>query len=410
MNGADQPLRVAVLDLDGDAEAQHEGRQLGTWLGRDGVALEAAVVEDHHEALPVIYSHIGRRRLPFHGSTLVHVDSHPDMGIPEDLRAEQALARGPELFDEVDIGDWILPAVYARHMDTLVWLRPDWAVQMADGVRRVAIGAEKATGLLRVFCPEAYFLMDEVCVESEDLLDDVHHFDLYVAPLTGSIPETIAVSPNCIVDVCLDTFCVNNPFRHDFETDFGLAAADAVAALYGRAMTSLERHSSLDALGWTVADHKRLMALFNETCESAWAVAEWADDAFLHRVAEDLAPVYAGGADEAYTLLSALAACMLADEKLAAFPADELHMCGLMYDLPHHRETDLDLVETMATMLACFPKPNLITVARSSIDYVAGGSTSSDQLQECVLTALHELYGEFRVRRLYGDNRRRMAR
>ena len=44
--------------------------------------LPVAVVEDHDEALQVIYRAIGSKRLPLNGNTLVHFDAHPDLLSP----------------------------------------------------------------------------------------------------------------------------------------------------------------------------------------------------------------------------------------------------------------------------------------------------------------------------------------
>ena len=44
--------------------------------------LPVAIVEDHDEALPLLYRAIGSRRLPFNSITLVHFDAHPDLLSP----------------------------------------------------------------------------------------------------------------------------------------------------------------------------------------------------------------------------------------------------------------------------------------------------------------------------------------
>ncbi len=45
-------------------------------------SLPVAIVEDHDEALPLLYRAIGSRRLPFNSITLVHFDAHPDLLSP----------------------------------------------------------------------------------------------------------------------------------------------------------------------------------------------------------------------------------------------------------------------------------------------------------------------------------------
>ena len=45
--------------------------------------LPVYVVEDHDEALPLIYRAIGSKRLPFENIALVHFDAHPDLLCPD---------------------------------------------------------------------------------------------------------------------------------------------------------------------------------------------------------------------------------------------------------------------------------------------------------------------------------------
>lgn len=44
--------------------------------------IPATVVEDHDEALVVIYRAIGSKSLPIKGVTLIHFDAHPDLLSP----------------------------------------------------------------------------------------------------------------------------------------------------------------------------------------------------------------------------------------------------------------------------------------------------------------------------------------
>ena len=48
----------------------------------DENAVPVHVVEDHDEALPLIYRGIGSKKLPFTGICLVHFDAHPDLLSP----------------------------------------------------------------------------------------------------------------------------------------------------------------------------------------------------------------------------------------------------------------------------------------------------------------------------------------
>ena len=41
------------------------------------------IVEDHDDALPIIYKAIGSKKLPLVGTILVHFDAHPDLLSPD---------------------------------------------------------------------------------------------------------------------------------------------------------------------------------------------------------------------------------------------------------------------------------------------------------------------------------------
>ena len=45
--------------------------------------LPVYIVEDHDEALPLIYRAIGSKKLPFEGIAFIHFDAHPDLLCPD---------------------------------------------------------------------------------------------------------------------------------------------------------------------------------------------------------------------------------------------------------------------------------------------------------------------------------------
>lgn len=96
------------------------------------------IVEDHNEVLEYIYGDIGNKRLPYSGTCLVHFDSHPDLLCPE-LSADLVYDKAT-LFQLISIGDWILPAVYAGHFGSIVWLKPPWSTQIPDGHYSLSVG------------------------------------------------------------------------------------------------------------------------------------------------------------------------------------------------------------------------------------------------------------------------------
>ncbi|PAA92349.1 hypothetical protein BOX15_Mlig016861g1, partial [Macrostomum lignano] len=124
--------------------------------------------EPHDEVLLDIYRLIGSKRLPFSLLTLLHLNSHPDLQLPPKLTANDCLDAGVDgaLQSQLSIGSWILPAAYAGHFDSVVWLRPPWSDQLPDIKRRlVRIGpcpvessaAAAVEAPLRLDCGLPYF-------------------------------------------------------------------------------------------------------------------------------------------------------------------------------------------------------------------------------------------------------------
>ncbi len=115
------------------------------------------LVEDHNNVLELIYKEIGTKRLNTTGLTLLHFDSHPDLGIPANLKADDILNKHIVL-DSLSIENWILPAVFAGYISQVIWVKPKWAEQIKTGIFDVAIGKIKTTGGIACDCSESYFL------------------------------------------------------------------------------------------------------------------------------------------------------------------------------------------------------------------------------------------------------------
>jgi len=49
----------------------------------------------------------------------------------------------------ISIESWILPAVYAGHIDTVVWIKPPWADQFDEGVYEIGVGKDSEKENLR---------------------------------------------------------------------------------------------------------------------------------------------------------------------------------------------------------------------------------------------------------------------
>jgi len=107
--------------------------------------LPVYICEYHDEALRCLHHAIRRRRLPFSELTMVHLDAHPDMSASATLPADTVFESPHDLYcalrkDAGGIAQWILPAVYGGHYKCVWWVRPSWALQIADGDYAVAVG------------------------------------------------------------------------------------------------------------------------------------------------------------------------------------------------------------------------------------------------------------------------------
>lgn len=173
------------------------------------------VVEEHNEALQFIYSAIGGKKLPLEGTTLVHLDAHPDMLIDRKLKGKDVRS-GRKLLPLLQIENWIVPAAAAGHIGRVVWLRPPWAKQFADGTRVIHVGDHPVTGLLRVDSKEPYYMSDALYSAQ---LENKRKFLLTVAELSGvdeerikGISQDIDVDEPYVLDIDLDFFSTANPF------------------------------------------------------------------------------------------------------------------------------------------------------------------------------------------------------
>lgn len=111
--------------------------------------LPIIIVENHHEVIPFIYKAIGAKYLPLENNALVHLDSHPDLLIPFDMNAKTVFSKY-DLFDNISIENWIMPAAYAGHFNKIIWLKPPWSSQIREGLHSFFIGEETTSKCIRV--------------------------------------------------------------------------------------------------------------------------------------------------------------------------------------------------------------------------------------------------------------------
>lgn len=90
-------------------------------------AIPVYVVEEHHEAFCVWRRASAEGVIPARGNTLLHVDEHSDMTLPRLRRPLSSISGSEDLvrftYDELDIGNFIWPAVYLGTFSRVCWMR-----------------------------------------------------------------------------------------------------------------------------------------------------------------------------------------------------------------------------------------------------------------------------------------------
>jgi hypothetical protein len=90
-------------------------------------AIPLVVVEEHHEAFFAWHKAAAEGSLPIGATTLLHVDEHSDMSVP---RLRRPLPPPTDLeaiadctYEDLDIGNFVWPAVYQGLFNRVLWLR-----------------------------------------------------------------------------------------------------------------------------------------------------------------------------------------------------------------------------------------------------------------------------------------------
>lgn len=106
------------------------------------------ICENHDEVLYYIHRAIASRHVAYEGTTVLHFDSHPDLTVPVKMKACTVFEQ-EKLYEEISIADWILPAVYAGHVNKVIWVKPPWSDQIKEGVFHFKVGKHKETDFVR---------------------------------------------------------------------------------------------------------------------------------------------------------------------------------------------------------------------------------------------------------------------
>ncbi|KAJ8041171.1 UPF0489 protein C5orf22 [Holothuria leucospilota] len=431
--------------------------------------IPVVVVEDHHEVLKHIYRALATRHLPFEGICMVHLDSHPDLQIPSKIPAQDVFNL-EKLSCHLSIENWIIPPVFAGHINRLVWMKPPWADQLPEGHRRVVVGEHKTHKTIRINWPDEYYLSDVMYAAEDDMInckqldvniitvkyrtnheyskfqtqeqsnrlsysseqceqelqssspktkDSVHSFrndpvsdkvdtidkdqaadsksllpdtnsknenegDNLNSDVVSVIQEAVSCSEAFILDIDLDFFSTQNPFKLEYTPE----QYAVLKELYHFEAPKDGSREEVDR-----SQSKRDKQLKDLHRALAWCLNEKTDNVGNTEKLSDR-----------WLKMQGLIEDLKASSK-ETLNGELIHMAGETTcddedDLPHHVSTEEEiaaLVKQVKVILSMQPKPIMVTIARSSEDdYCPKGQVN--KIQELVVTMLKELYGEIEIK------------
>ncbi|KAI9916118.1 hypothetical protein PsorP6_018211 [Peronosclerospora sorghi] len=379
------------------------------------MTLSVIIVDDHHHCLSDIHLAIRRRFVPFSNIHVVHVDAHPDLSFPS-VADTSAIFTPETLYELLDnsvagIAEFLLPLVFAGHVNQITWLKPWWATQIPTGrFQQLAVGKRTINGTMGVTSELFHFVENELFCPLEDLnMSSIRYFDLFTTETISSTnatnvaAEAIATarqnSKSYILDIDLDYFSTWNPFRKDLEARIGESKVTKVVKVFSsvRFMQNSRQHVT----GKQRNEEKKT---FDELMNRLKAV-DTREDATIRRsewlhLQKDFIVLY----DDTVEVDK-----MLDDfyQVLETYREDEatrreIWTNGSFLTLPHHESSQKE-IERMILELEQFlhthkldhtNPPVLITIAKSVGDEYLPPYQVKETLSS-VLQMLERLYGHF---------------
>lgn len=342
------------------------------------------IVENHNDALEIVLPSLANRYLPFNDNLMIHFDSHPDMCVPRQMPASNIYER-QMLLESVSIENWIVPMMYAKHVNEVVWVRPPWAHQIDNGCHEFSVG--ESNGKIYVSSTLDYFLSDGGYKE-EAMMENVRNVKVHVTEVGGALSELISDDDekHWILDVDLDYFSTFNPFL----------------AIYPKAdaYEKLRRIYKVDK-DYDASDSQSVAAYVTERNRRL----DFFETIFQHMAQHGSLEKFKCDDDsmrEKFELVKELIECLIQNYSLFDVDWFVVNDAGCTCDdderqLPHHESSDdeiKELIKKFEIFLRSLKKPpTLITIARSSLD----GYTPThqvDSIQSQVLQALRNVFAE----------------
>ncbi|XP_053675307.1 UPF0489 protein C5orf22 homolog [Anopheles nili] len=340
------------------------------------------VVEDHHEVLTFLYRCLGSKHLPLHGNRIVHFDSHPDMCIPKHMPANYVFNKD-DLLDSISIENWLMPTVFAGHVERIVWIKPPWSEQIPKGKFEFHVG--EFEGSIRTDSTLEYFV-SEGCYQPEEKLENRKRLQLEVCSVDEyPVGEDKDLEQGYILDIDLDYFSTHNPFLKIYDR---VQLYDKLKDIFVSPELADDTENDLEKLQRVARDREEKL----EFLESIFLYLEEVGNLkhFLVDYQQEISEEYAGLLEKVTALVRTLKKEYKEEEIDWSMIYDAGCTCDVT-DLPHHessREEIVTMVQQLEHFLEKLPcAPVVITISRSSEDDYTPAE-QVEMIQEMVLAAL----------------------
>ncbi|EGD76336.1 hypothetical protein PTSG_01036 [Salpingoeca rosetta] len=327
------------------------------------------------------------------------------------------------------ISSFILPFCYTKWISDVVWVKPPHAVQIPSGCYSIPLGHIKQdAGDTTVYIGSQleYFVRENLYRPPEDLLD-VRVCRLHVVDITMVLRSGRPLDCTCniverrlqsrhrpLLDICLDTFSANNPFKVKVASGLGSACYDKLASSYSATLKAVARRSCEHAISscclvcrqqrqllvlrhlqslWTCDSTPALEANMASLVSAVTATSSGADlEEDRHDTACAMEETTSNLRDVWRLWMSSKAA--VASQSLSPW---FMHLAGQMHDLPHFSAPTEERNRWLAAlrrlcecMLAYETRPSVCTIASSQDDGYTSPVIVEETLAE-VLKVLHEV-------------------
>ncbi|XP_058063285.1 UPF0489 protein C5orf22 homolog [Anopheles bellator] len=340
------------------------------------------VVEDHQEVLTFLFRCLGSKHLPLHGNRILHFDSHPDLCIPKHMPACYVFNKD-DLLDSISIENWLMPTVFAGHVQRIVWIKPPWSEQIPKGKYAFHVG--EFEGSIRTDATLEYFV-SEGCYQPEEKLENKKRLELEVCAVDEyAVAEDADLAEGYILDIDLDYFSTHNPFLKIYDR---VQLYEKLKEIFVSPELADDAENDLKKMQRLARDREEKL----EFLESIFLYLEEVGNLkhFLVDYQQEISAEYAGLLEKVTKVVRMLKHEYKEEEIDWSMIYDAGCTCDVT-DLPHHessREEIVRMVQSLEGFLRKLPSaPVVITISRSSEDDYTPAE-QVEMIQEMVLNAL----------------------